>query len=74
MKRIPITTNVVSLDDYRKKKQTPDSFKQQFKDSLDNNKVMQNYKIQQPTEEERRERIKESIARINAMFKETNNQ
>jgi len=64
---------VISLNDYRKRK-TPDSLKQEFRDSLDNDRVMQRYNIQQPTLEERTERIRQSIARINAMLREVNNQ
>jgi len=67
------SSNVVSLNDYRKRK-TPDSLKQEFRDSLDNDRVMQRYNIQQPTLEERTERIRQSIARINAMLREVNNQ
>jgi len=65
----PSECEVVSLDDYRKRK-TPDSLKQEFRNSLSNDQVMQRYNIQQPTLEERAERIRQSIARINAMIKE----
>lgn len=67
MKRIPITTNIVDLDEYRKKK---NAIKQQFKDSLDNSKVMKSYNIQPPTIQEREERIRESVTRINNLLKE----
>lgn len=66
-------SNVISFDDYRKR-QTPDSFKQEFRNSLSNDQVMQRYNIQQPTLEERAERIRQSIARINAMIKEAGDQ
>lgn len=61
------SSNVVSLEAYRAKK---DSVKQVFKDSLDNDQVMRRYKINQPTLEQRQERIKQSIDRINKMLKE----
>lgn len=67
MKRIPITTNIVDLDEYRKKKH---AVKQQFKDSLNNEKVMKSYNIQPPTIQEREERIRESVTRINNLLKE----
>ena len=64
------TDNVVSLDDYRKTKQvkTQDSVKQVFKDSMDNDRVMHRYNI-----EERHKNIKESISRINKLLGELNN-
>jgi len=61
------TNNVVSLADYRKKKE---GVKAVFKDSLDNDRVIQRYNINQPTIEERQERIKESILRINKLMAE----
>ena len=61
------TNNVVSLADYKKKKE---GVKAVFKDSLDNDRVLQRYKINQPTLEERQERIKESIQRINKLMTE----
>jgi len=59
--------NVIYLSDYKRKK---DEVKAVFKDSLDNDRVMQRYKINQPTLEERQERIKESIERINKLMTE----
>lgn len=59
--------NVISLADYKKKKE---GIKKVFKDSLDNKQVMQRYNIQQPTIEERQERIKQSIQRINKLMAE----
>jgi len=59
--------NVIYLADYRRKK---DEVKAVFKDSLDNKQVMQRYNINQPTLEERQERIKESIQRINKLMAE----
>lgn len=57
--------NVISLADYKRKQ---DEVKQVFKDSLNNDSVMQRYKINQPTMEERQERIKQSIQRINKLM------
>jgi hypothetical protein len=57
--------NVISLADYKRKQ---GEVKQVFKDSLDNDSVMQRYKINQPTIEERQERIKQSIQRINKLM------
>ena len=62
-----MSDNVVSLADYRKKKE---GVKAVFKDSLDNDRVIQRYNINQPTIEERQERIKESILRINKLMAE----
>lgn len=61
--------NVVSMRDYLAKKAS-NSMKQVFKDSMDNDQVMQRYKIKQPTLEERTERIKQSVDRINKLLKE----
>jgi hypothetical protein len=57
--------NVISLADYKRKQ---GEVKQVFKDSLNNDKVMQQYKINQPTIEERQERIKQGIQRINKLM------
>lgn len=62
---------VISLADYKAKK---DSVKAVFKDSLNNDSIMKRYNINQPTLEERQERIKQSIQRINGLLKELNNQ
>jgi hypothetical protein len=77
MKRIPITTNteplpdnVIVLADWSNKNKTPDSVKQFFKDSLDNDSIKARYKIEEPTEEERRTRIKERIDSINSLLRE----
>lgn len=73
----PSTTegsNVVSLADYRATRKLTDSVKAVFKDSLNNDAVMKRYNINQPTLEERQERIKQSIQRINGLLKELNNQ
>jgi hypothetical protein len=66
--------NVVSFEDFRNKKQTKDdsAFKQAYRDCLDNYKVMQRYNIKEPTLEERQERIKASIARIDKLLRELN--
>ena len=71
----PSKDNLVSLADYKKKKQTEQEVKQVFKQSLDNDQVMKRYNINQPTVEERAERIKQGIERINKLMeqiKETN--
>lgn len=65
---------VISLADYRATRKLTDSVKAVFKDSLDNDAVMKRYNINQPTLEERQERIKQSIQRINGLLKELNNQ
>lgn len=62
--------NVVSFEDFRNKKQVKNV--QAYRDCLDNNKVLQNYNIKGPTLEERQERIKASIARIDKLLKELN--
>ena len=62
--------NVISMADYRRKQ---DVIKQRFRDSLDNSKVMEHYRINEPTIEERQERIKESIERINKLMRELGN-
>jgi hypothetical protein len=59
--------NVVSFADYKRKKE---GVKKVFKDSLDNKQVMERYQIKQPTLEERQERIRESIQRINKLMAE----
>jgi hypothetical protein len=59
------TTNIINLADYRAKK---DGVKQAFKDSLDNDAVMQRYNIKTPTIEERVERIRQSVERINKLM------
>jgi hypothetical protein len=64
-----MTNNVVDLKAWReKKKKTVPA--QAYRDSLNNDKVMQRYNIKQPTIEERTQRIAESIARINGLMKE----
>lgn len=65
---------VVSLADYKATRKLTDSVKAVFKDSLNNDAVMKRYNINQPTLEERQERIKQSIQRINGLLKELNNQ
>lgn len=59
------TTNIINLADYRAKK---DAVKQAFKDSLDNDAVMQRYNIKTPTIEERVERIRQTVERINKLM------
>jgi predicted flavoprotein YhiN len=62
--------SVVSLADYKKKKQTEQEVKQVFKQSLDNDQVMKRYNINQPTVEERTEKIKQGIERINKLMEQ----
>ena len=59
------TTNIINLSDYRAKK---DGVKQVFKDSLDNEAVKQRYNIKTPTIEERVERIRQTVERINKLM------
>lgn len=66
----PSESSVVSLSDYKKKKQIQQEVKQVFKQSLDNAQVLKQYKINQPTMEQRAERIKESIERINKLMEQ----
>lgn len=61
---------IISLTEYRRKKEN--KLKDIFRDSMDNDAIMQRYRIQQPTIEERQERLKESIQRINNLMKELN--
>jgi hypothetical protein len=66
-------SNVIDLQKWKLEKKTEDSVKQFFKDSLDNNKVKENYKLTDKkivTEEERLTRIKNSIHRINSLMSE----
>jgi len=62
-----MSDNVIYLADYKKKKE---GVKAVFKDSLNNDRVLQRYKINQPTLEERQEKIKQSISRINKLMEE----
>lgn len=66
---------VISLDKYREKKEqkTTDTVKQRFRDSLDNNKVKQKYKLGEdsPQIQERIKKIKASIERINKLMDST---
>jgi hypothetical protein len=59
---------------WKLEKKTDESVKQFFRDSLDNDNVKRNYKLnetkEQPTIEERTKRIGESIKRINALMGE----
>lgn len=69
---------VISLDKYREKKEqkTTDTVKQRYRDSLDNNKVKQNYKLGEdsPQIQERIKKIKASIERINKLMDGGNKQ
>jgi hypothetical protein len=69
---------VISLDKYREKKEqkTTDAVKQRYRDSLDNNKVKQNYKLGEdsPQIQERIKKIKASIERINKLMDEGSKQ
>lgn len=66
--------NVINLSEYRKAKQQKNTLNKDvklvFTDSIDNDKVMEKYKINRPTIEERRQRITESIQRINSLLTE----
>jgi two-component sensor histidine kinase len=44
--------------------------KQEMRNSMDNSAVMRRYSIKEPTIEERHQRVKESIARVNALLAE----
>lgn len=61
---------VISLLERIKKKKEDSEIVKAMKDSLDNKAVMQRYNIQQPTVEERTERIRQSIKRINGLINE----
>jgi hypothetical protein len=66
-------SNVIDLQKWKLEKKTENSVRQFFKDSLDNNKVKENYKLTDKkivTEEERLTRIKNSIHRINSLMSE----
>lgn len=69
---------VISLDKYREKKEqkTTDAVKQRYRDSLDNNKVKQNYKLGEdsPQIQERIKKIKTSIDRIKKLMDEGSKQ
>lgn len=66
--------DVINLREWRLKKETKkENVKQQFVDSLDNNKVKEKYKLntkEMPTFEERKQRITESIKRINSLMQQ----
>ena len=57
--------NVIYLDKFRKKTQKKEDIKQEFKDSLDNDRVMQRYGINK-----RMEGIHKRIDTINNLMKE----
>lgn len=62
---------VINLKDWRIKKQNEkDKLKQDFLDSLDNDKVKEKYKIKTKTIEERKEKITASIKRINELMRQ----
>lgn len=69
--------NVVNLQEWKDKKQSKarneSSLVQAMRDSLNNEKVKQSYKIKEPTLEERTERIKQSVKRINQLMDELKN-
>jgi hypothetical protein len=69
-----MTDNVINLSDYRKAKQQKNTLnkdvKRVFTESIDNSKVMERYNIKQPTIEERTQRIKDSIERVNNLMRE----
>lgn len=59
--------NVISLTEWKEKK---NKNAQDYRDSLNNDKVMKKYNIKQPTIEERQQKISESIKRINNLISE----
>ena len=65
-------SNVVNLSEYKAKKGRKDEsgLVQAMKDSLDNKQVMQRYGIKAPevSTEERMERIRKSIKRVNELM------
>lgn len=62
---------VINLKDWRIKKQNEkDKLKQDFLDSLDNDKVKEKYKLKPKTIEERKEKITASIKRINDLMRQ----
>jgi hypothetical protein len=64
---------LIDLQKWKLEKKTEDSVKKLFRDSLDNNKVKENYKLTDKkivSEEERLIRIKNSIQRINSLMSE----
>jgi hypothetical protein len=69
-----MTDNVINLSEYRKAKQQKNTLnkdvKRVFTESIDNSKVMERYNIKQPTIEERTQRIKDSIERVNNLMRE----
>lgn len=69
-----MTDNVVNLSEYRKAKQQKNTLNKDvklvFTDSIDNQKVIERYKIKQLTIEERTQRIKDSIERVNNLMRE----
>lgn len=64
-----MTDNIVSIREWlaKKKKDNKNENIQVYRDSLDNYKVMENYKIKT---QERTQKIAESIKRINALMTE----
>jgi len=64
-------TNIVDLAEYRNRKQASkkeDGLVKAMRDSLDNGQVMRRYGIAEPSTEERMERIKKSIERVNQLM------
>lgn len=64
-------TNIVDLTEYRNRKQASkkeDGLVKAMRDSLDNGQVMRRYGIAEPSTEERMERIKKSIDRVNQLM------
>ncbi len=64
---------LIDLQKWKLEKKTEDSVKKLFRDSLDNNKVKENYKLTDKkivSEEEKLMRIKNSIQRINSLMSE----
>lgn len=59
--------DVISITEWKEKK---NKNAQDYRDSLNNDKVMKKYNIKQPTIEERQQKISESIKRINNLISE----
>lgn len=62
--------NLVSIKDWQEKKKKIKVNAQEYRDSLDNDKVMKKYNIKPATTEERTQRIADSVARINILLKD----
>ena len=59
--------SITNMQEWRRKKE---GTKQKYKDSLNNEKVMDKYNIERPTLDERMDKISERIKRINQLMRE----